>query len=137
MNWDLTSYFPTFDGPEMQAFKQELQRDMAALQKEAAGLVALQQDNAVQWEEVFLQHEDILARLSHLASYVGCLSAADARNEGYAREEAALSLIEAESDKLGVELLWAVKEVDESVFGCFVQRPALAGCGLDPAASGL
>ena len=128
MNWDLTSYFPTFDGPEMQAFKQELQRHMAALQKEAAALAPLRQDNAVEWEDIFLQHEDILARLSHLASYVGCLSAADARNEGYAREEAALALVEAENDKLGVELLRALKEVDEAVLERFVQRPALSGC---------
>ena len=129
MNWDLTSYFPTFGGPEMQQFKQELQQDMAALQERAAAVSSLREDNAGRWEEIFLQHEDILARLSHLASYVGCLSAADARNEDYAREEAALALTEAESDKLGVELLRAVKEVEEPVFAAFARRPALAGCG--------
>ena len=36
MNWDLTSYFPSFDGPEMGGFQRDLARDLEALLARAA-----------------------------------------------------------------------------------------------------
>ena len=33
MDWDLTSYFPEFNGPEMLNFKAALRKDLAALRK--------------------------------------------------------------------------------------------------------
>ena len=128
MNWDLTSYFPTFDGPEMRAFKEELQRDIAALQEKAAALPDLNAENIEGWEGVFLQYEDAAQRLSHLSSYSTCLSSADARDEAYKREEAALAKMRAEWEKLEVELRRAVRQVEEHVFADFCARPALEGC---------
>jgi len=128
MNWDLKSYFPAFDGAEMKSFKEELQQDIAALQEKAAGLAALDQTNAAQWEEVILDYEGALERFSHLGSYVGCLSSADARSEDYKREEAALAQLEAEWEKMEVELLRAVRDVEDEVFTAFCARPALAEC---------
>jgi oligoendopeptidase F len=128
MDWDLTSYFPSFDGPEMQVFKADLRADLVALQQRAASLAPLCRDNAAQWEAVLLKAEDLTARLSHLGSYIGCLSAADARNEAYAREEAALALLEAESEKLEVELLRALKRASQEDFEALTQRPSLEGC---------
>ena len=128
MNWDLKSYFPAFDGAEMKNFKEELQQDIAALQEKAAGLAALDQTNTAQWEEVILDYEGALERFSHLGSYVGCLSSADARSEDYKREEAALAQMEAEWEKLEVELLRAVRDVEDEVFTAFCARPALEEC---------
>ena len=116
MDWDLSSYFPEFNGPEMQQFKKELQEDIASLRDQAAALDPLNADNADAWEDVFLQYEKIIDRLSHLGSYIGCLSAADARNENYSQEEAAYSLIGAESAKLDVETLRALKGVSDEDF---------------------
>ena len=31
MDWDLDSYFPVFDGPEMRRFKSDLQADLGRL----------------------------------------------------------------------------------------------------------
>ena len=38
MTWDLTSYFPAFNGPEMLQFKEAIRKDVAALQQRADGL---------------------------------------------------------------------------------------------------
>ena len=129
MDWDLTSYFAEFDGPAMRQFKDELQRDLAAARQQAAALAPLAEDNADAWEAIFLLTEGLTDRLSHLGSYLGCLTAADARNEDYAREEAAFALLAAESEKLDVELLRALKDVSDEFFAKFAQRPALADCG--------
>lgn len=128
MDWDLTSYFAAFDGPDMQQFKAKLQADLASLRQQAADLAPLNGDNADAWEAVFLADESLTDRISHLGSYLGCLTAADARNEAYAREEAAFALFDAESEKLDVELLRALKDATDSVFTAFTQRPALANC---------
>lgn len=128
MDWDLTSYFDEFDGPAMRQFKDELQRDIATAREQAAALAPLAEDNADAWEAVFLLTEGLTDRLSHLGSYLGCLTAADARNEDYAREEAAFALLAAESEKLDVELLRALKDASDEMFAAFAQRPALADC---------
>jgi len=128
MNWNLESYFPTFDGPELGQFKDDLRRDIAALQQQAAALDPLSDATADRWQAVLLTSEELSARLSHIGSYIGCLTAADARNEAYAREEADLSLIEAEASKLSVEIKRAFKTVSDADFNTFLQRPALTQC---------
>ena len=91
MNWDLTSYFPVFNGPEMQAFKEELLRDIESIRDRAMALTPLDEDNQADWEAIYLQYEGFIARIRHIYSYVSCLTSADARNEAYATEQAALS----------------------------------------------
>ena len=128
MDWDLSSYFAAFDGDDMRQFKEALQTDTAALRERAGALAPLAADNADDWEAVFLDTESLTDRLSHLRSYLGCLTAADAQNEEYARAEAAYALFEAEYEKLDVELLRALKEADDAAFTGFCDRPALEGC---------
>ncbi|SVC76811.1 uncharacterized protein METZ01_LOCUS329665, partial [marine metagenome] len=91
MNWDLTSYFPAFGGAEMRAFKQTLTGDLAALQARAGALDTLATGNADAWEGVLLDGEDLLRRLYHIGSYLGCLTAADTANEAYKKEEASFA----------------------------------------------
>jgi hypothetical protein len=43
MNWDLTSYFPVFDGPDMRAFRDQLRTDIDNLGTRASGLTILGQ----------------------------------------------------------------------------------------------
>ncbi len=129
MNWDLSSYFPSFDGPEMRRFKQELKRDLDAVEQEAASLAPLGQDNNIgDWVAVFVRTEELLARLSHLGSYLGCLTAAEAANEAYKGEETAFALIEARSEKLDVELKRGLAGAGEAEFSAFLEAPQLAGC---------
>lgn len=127
MNWDLTPYFPSFDGPEMRQFKDTLAKDIQALRDRAVALEPLAERTQSDWESVLLTYEDIGTRLRHIASYVSCITAADAFNEAYDAEEAALSTMMAEMSKLGVELLRAVKETPDEVFTRFCSRLALDG----------
>jgi oligoendopeptidase F len=127
MSWDLTSYFPQFNGPEMRQFKEALRRDISELRKEAESLPRLSQKSARSWEDVLLRSEDLTRRMSHLGSYIGCLAASDARKESYLNEEAALAMMRADFGKFRVELLRAIKETPDHVFAAFLSRPSLEG----------
>jgi oligoendopeptidase F len=127
MTWDLTSYFGEFNGAEMLQFKAALRNDITTLQREAAALPALTKDNAQAWERLLLSNEDLARRMSHLNSYISCLASADARNETYVQEEAALARWRAEVAKIRAEFLRALKGASDGVFSSLVARPALAG----------
>ncbi|HKY07104.1 MAG TPA: hypothetical protein VJQ55_02640, partial [Candidatus Binatia bacterium] len=129
MTWDLTSYFPSFNGPEMLRFKEAIRGDVADLHKAAVALPILDAASASQWEAVFLRHEDLIKRMSHLGSYVGCLASSDARNEAYLQEEAALLRTRAEIAKIRIEFLRALKEAGDEAFAAFTVRPALKDAG--------
>ena len=120
--WDLTSFFPTFDGPEMRAFKERLRSDVAALQEQASAAGPLSAATAARWEAVVLSLEDIEARFGHIMAYVECLGSADAANEAYSREEALLTQIGAEAEKAEVDLLHAFKAATDDDFAAFAAR---------------
>src|SRR6266498_3173130 len=127
MTWDLTSYFPAFNGPEMLRFKEAIRNDIAALQQAAANLPALNAESMSAWEDVLLRHEGLLRRMSHLGSYVGCLASSDARNEAYLKEEAELTRTRAELAKVRIELLRAFKESADEVYFELAAKASLAG----------
>jgi oligoendopeptidase F len=127
MTWDLTSYFPQFDGPEMRRFKEALRSDVASLCQQAAALPPLSEESADAWELILIRNEDLTRRLSHLGSYIGCLASSDARNEPYLKEEAELARQRAEFAKIRIELLRAVKQASDAIFSSFASRNALAG----------
>lgn len=127
MTWDLSSYFPEFNGPEMRRFKEELRADIGLLKQRAATLGNLTGETAAEWEEIVLRQEDLSRRMSHLSSYISCLASSDARNEQYLQEEAALVRTRAEFAKVKIELLRAFKPVSEEVFSAFLARAPLAG----------
>ncbi|MGH7817583.1 MAG: M3 family oligoendopeptidase [Candidatus Binatia bacterium] len=127
MSWDLTSYFPRFDGPEMRSFKETLRRDIGVLKDQAAGLDELTDATAPAWEEILLGNEDLSRRMSHLGSYIGCLASADARNEAYLKEEAELTRIRADLAKVKIELLRAFKNSSDDEFAELSRKTTLAG----------
>jgi oligoendopeptidase F len=127
MTWDLTSYFPTFNGPEMLQFKEAIQSDVATLQQSAAALPSLTAESAPAWVDILLRNEDLSRRMSHLGSYVGCLASSDARNEAYLKEEGELTRTRADLAKVRIELLRAVKPAPDEVFAAFVARPQMSG----------
>ena len=129
MNWDLSSYFPAFNGPEMVKFKNALETDTRDLLDTAKDLEPLGEGNVEAWEEIFLRSEDLFTRLRHVASYVGCLTAADARNEAYLKEEAALTLQYAEATKLQTELLRGLKTASDDSFESLASRESLSDAG--------
>ena len=129
MNWDLTSYFPSFDGPELAAFQRALADDLQSLLARAEALPTLGAGNADAWESVLLDVEELSRRLSHLGSYLGCLTAADAADEAYRKAEAGFARTAAEAEKLEVELQRGLKEATDGYLEGLAARPALADCG--------
>ena len=127
MTWDLTSYFEEFNGAEMLRFKAALGDDIAALRRSAAALPCFSEESAAAWEAVLLRNEDLSRRMSHLSSYIACLASADARNEAYLKEEAALVRTRAELAKVRIELLRAFKEISDELFARFTARASLDG----------
>ena len=125
VKWDLTSFFPAFNGPEMVKFKAKLTADIAGLQKKAAKLPPLSAKTAADWEKILLAAEDAEVRLGHIMAYLGCLSSADAANDAYSAETARLYGLAAEYSKFGVDLLRAFKDAPEKVFAAFIKRPRL------------
>lgn len=126
-NWDLTSYFPTFNGPEMREFKKSLEHDVETLTQKAASLRQLNDANQDEWEKIFLAFENIQARVSHITSYVECLSSADAENDKYLQEQAVTSRFGAEFKKLETEICGSLRGVSEETFRAFTSRDAFRG----------
>ncbi len=125
MDWDLGSYFPAYDGPEMRRFKVDLQADLVALQSEALSTAALNSENMEAWERIVLSFEHAVTRLKHLGSYVSCITSADANNEAFASEESALSLLDARMSKVQVELQRGFRSPSDEIFETFTSRPSL------------
>ena len=125
MNWDLTSYFPEFNGPEMKEFKKQLQEDIQSIREKASSIASLKNNNQEQWEQIFLDCEDLTTRYSHLRSYVGCVASANSMEEDHLKEEAEMSVLGAEFSKLSSELLNSLKEADDEAFKSFTQKSAL------------
>src|SRR5262245_45468629 len=127
MTWDLTSYFPEFNGPDMRRFKEAICANIASLRQAAKALPALSSESTAAWEDILLRNEDLSRRMSHLSSYIGCLSSADARNEAYLKEEAELTRTRAELAKIRIELLRAFKESSDGAFSELTAKPSLSG----------
>ena len=125
--WDLTSFFPEFNGPEMKDFKTKIREDMSGLARTAAGLDVLDAGNAAGWESVLLSMEDLRLRLGHLGAYVGCLTSTYTNNEAYKAEGAALSRYWAEYLKIEIEVLRAFKDASSGDFEAFMARDAMKG----------
>lgn len=124
MDWDLNSYFEAFDGDAHRAWRDQLKADLPALREQATTLAA-QPASPAQWESLLIAYEDAKERLSHLASYLSCLTASDARNAAYLREEAALSPLQASMSKLSDALIRGIGALDNATFSALCQLPGL------------
>ena len=124
MDWDLSTYFPSIEDTAYTDFKARLRDDIARLRKEAEALPVAGADPGT-WEKFLRTYEDLLARVSHLGSYVSCLCAADAEKELHQQEEAALADLRAGYDILHNRLLLAVGALSEEGFSDLCTAPAL------------
>jgi oligoendopeptidase F len=125
--WDLTSYFPSFDGPEFRTFTAALAADLKTSLAHASALSGLTAGAASvnAWVGAFTAWEGLVVRLTHLASYLGCLSAADSASEVYQAEEARLSLLSAEESKLKTQLLRGLRSADDAAFAALLAAPEM------------
>jgi oligoendopeptidase F len=125
-NWDMSAFFPSFEGPERRDFGERLGGDAARLTEQAAGLALLSSENAAAWEGVVIGYEELSTRLSHLASYVHAIASCDADNESYRAEVGRLSVLSAAFQKLSIELLRGIGSASAEAFESFVARERLA-----------
>jgi oligoendopeptidase F len=125
MDWSLESYFAAFGGPDYIRFKRDLSTSFQALAARIEAQEGFEPATFAAWQTVVTSFEDISRRLSHLVSYLECLSATDAANEDYQREQAELALLQAEAAKLEVCLVAAMGEARHDQFEAFLKRDAL------------
>ncbi len=117
-DWDMTSYFPVFGGAEYQAFIVALNQDITLLQTTVSQLPTdMHMPEAKRaWVDALVQIENVSARFGHVRSYLGCLGAADARNNDLKRDSANLAMHDAELEKIMVSIRSRVGAWDEAQF---------------------
>jgi oligoendopeptidase F len=125
MDWDLTSYFTEFGSPIYTAFKAELTDTIVDLNDRARELLSSDLPMLNEWETLINDYEHMLANYSHLASYTGCLNAADAKNDTYAKEESAFANISAALSKLSDKIIRGMGQLDEVSFEELATRERL------------
>ena len=75
-DWDLTPYFPEFEGAEYRRFRDALASDSADLLARTLALSEINDGNLAAWGGLLAELEKLHARSNHLAGYlVMCLSA--------------------------------------------------------------
>ncbi|MFZ5951845.1 MAG: M3 family oligoendopeptidase [Candidatus Rifleibacteriota bacterium] len=125
VNWSLETYFKEFNGVEMKEFKIKLKADIENLKNLAENLGTLTDKNLADWEKLIESYEEVCTRLSHYSSYIGCLGAADAKNEEYQIASAELSAIGAEFGKIDIYFKMGLKTCSDKDFKALLKRPKL------------
>ena len=69
-DWDMTAYFPEFDGEEYRRFRAELARDVEAVAGDIEALAAVRAEAAEAWASALERLEDCSSRSNHLAGYL-------------------------------------------------------------------
>jgi len=125
-DWDMTAYFPSFGGEEYRRFLQDLSRDVKGLCADLPALGSIGPSHGDDWEAWLLRLEAVVARNRHLASYLGCLGAADARSEEIQRDVAWSAQLRAEIEKPLIGLRAALREATMKDFTALLEREKLA-----------
>jgi len=124
-DWDLTSYFDELGDDAYRGFRETLAADVDALLGDARSLASLDAGSVERWVALLGRLEDASARSAHLASFLGCLRAADSRDEVAQREAASAAAARVELEKVFVELRERLRSVDDEAFAELLAAPAL------------
>jgi len=111
MNWDLAGFFPGLDSDAYRAYVSRVDRDLRELVADVAGSISgatlpTMAEFVDRWEEV-------VSRLRHAGTYVGCLTADDVRNEAAQSERAALAALGGPAEKVHIALSQRLAELSE------------------------
>jgi len=128
-DWDMTAYFDALGSASYRAFRSDLARDVEALLREAPGLGPITEQSLERWSGWIARLEEVAGRSTHLASYLGCLGAADARDETTKTETASAAAARAQLAKGYNALRSALGACDDEVFGRLLDDPGLDGIG--------
>lgn len=125
----MTPFFSELGADDYVAFRDSLTGDIAELAQELAAAEPLATSTASDWADLLRRAEGVNARLGHVESYLGCATAADARNELAQREESGLASINAAFDKLLVAVRSTLGGADDDAFAALLACEQLKGAG--------
>jgi oligoendopeptidase F len=125
MDWDLTSYFDTFGSKQFANFKNEIAEQSSALDTALSTQLDSPLPDTIGFAACFEKWEVLSAKVSHLSSYISCLVAADASNEAWAAEEAALAILFARLSKIQNKALILIKRLRDADFKALAGQPSL------------
>ncbi|MDG2169947.1 MAG: M3 family oligoendopeptidase [Opitutales bacterium] len=125
MDWDLSSYFKEFNGPDYQAFKADLLRDLKQATDNLTQLDNLSDSNSEAWTRIIEALEDLSSRFGHLSSYLECLCAADATDDGYSAEYAWLKEHAAGMNTLNAQFNSLLGQTSDEAFAKLTSIPEL------------
>jgi oligoendopeptidase F len=125
VDWDLTPYFPEFGGAEHVRFTSALDGDVLGLGTLLDTLSTPEEGRFAAWETALERFEDLGARLSHLRSYVGALSAADGTDARYRAAEGRLSVLEARLTALRARIVSALGTGSDAAFEAWLETSRL------------
>jgi oligoendopeptidase F len=126
MDWSLESYFDEFGSADYSRFKRELASALSGLHARIDALDGIEPAEFAAWQAVVQSYEEIERRISHLTSYLDCLTAADAANETFHREQADLAVHQAELTKCEVAIIAQLGAARHEHLDAFLKRDALA-----------
>ncbi len=126
-HWDLSRFFPSFNDPARQQFRDQMRHDLVRVTEAAKSLPTLDMAHLASWEKVLREYEDLTARSWHYSTYIGCLTAEDANNAAYQAEAAEDAQTGAEMQKLSTQLKRGFRSADDAAFAALLKRPSLKG----------
>lgn len=125
MDWDLSSYFKEYEGPDYEAFKTRLVEDLKRILSDLKELEPLCPQSLKPWTQITQRLEGLLSRFGHLSSYLECLCAADATDERYARDYAWLREQYAGMNTLMAQFNSRLGQTPDDSFAQFISHPDL------------
>lgn len=125
--WDLTDYFPGLDTADFRTFRDALNEDARALLEEAGKLPPLTTATVESFAALLLRTEALSTRVSHMGSYLGCLTAANARNEAAQTERANMATLGATLEKASVSMRAALRDASPDALEALASHPDLTG----------
>lgn len=110
--WELDSILPHPKTEEFQATFQQFRADLEQLAERSESLPTAngQTESVSTWKEFLKDYEDVAARGSELASFVGCHAAADADSKLFQQLEARLSTLSPLQSQIATNVEFAVKQ---------------------------
>ena len=125
-DWDLGAYFREFGGAEFEEYRDALRAGVEALAARVARLAELAPDVHDAWVEALIELEALDSRAGHLGSYLGCLSAADAREDAIKAAVATAARDRVELQKIHLGVRAALGRTTAACVEALVADPRLA-----------
>ena len=127
MDWNLETFFKAFKGPTYSAFRNDLKEELNALTSRVETLNADPARYALKdWETLLFDYEHVQGNFSHLSSYLACLTAADANNDDYLKEENAFADFHALLSKLTDKIMRGLARMEDRTFAELIERDRLS-----------